>query len=354
MDTMALPAERLIDWKVARAVGARVAGPGPPFSAVQRAKLREDFAELVPQAESLVESFTGLNPGRARSRPWVMSRADWVGANLRGFELVLEPLARKVEAQRSPGGLTGVRRAALGAQLGVLLGYLGRRVLGQYDLFLPPDDDGLLYFVGPNVASVERKFDFPERDFRLWLSLHEVAHRVQFGGVPWLRGHLSGLVDSYLSTVDLDPKHLVESLKRAVAEVRKGDPAWRGMGWVFLLMTPDQRDLFRKMQAVMTLLEGHGNFVMDAVGNRRIRGGETFRRRLAERRNRHGVERAVQKAIGLDVKIRQYDQGERFVARVVDEVGMQGFNRVWDEAANLPTLEEVRRPEAWVARVTRS
>lgn len=343
-------AERLVDWRTARGVGERVAGTGRSLSPLERARIAEDFGELVPEAESLVATFTGLRPEGSRSRAWVMTRGEWVGANLRGFEQVIEPLAEKVLDGRREGAMGSFRRKALGAQVGGLLGYLAHKVLGQYDLFLPPDDDGLLYFVGSNVVAVEREHSFPERDFRLWLSLHEVAHRVQFGGVPWLRGHVSGLVDTYLSTIDLDPKRLLDSLRRAVEEVRSGTE-WRGFGWVFLLMNPEQRDTFRRMQAVMTLLEGHGNFVMDSVGKPRIRGISSFRRRLRERRRRRGVERALQKAIGFDVKARQYDMGERFVATVVDRVGMEGFNRVWEGPANLPRLEELTAPERWVQRV---
>ncbi len=351
METMTLAAERLVDWRAARLVGVRVAGAGPQMSAVQRARMAEDFAELVPQAESMVASFTQLEPGERRARPWAMTREEWLGANLRAFERVLEPFARKVLTDSPESALAEIRRKTLGAQIGGLLGYLGHKVLGQYDLFAPPDDEGVLYFVGPNVAGVERRYRFPPREFRLWISLHEVAHRVQFAGVPWLRGHLSNLVDSYLSSVEVDPKRLVEGLRRAVEQVRSGDAEWRGWGWIFLLMTPEQRDMFRRMQAAMSLLEGHGNFVMDAVARDHIPGFATFKRRLQERRNRAGVEKAFQKAIGFDTKVRQYDMGERFVAEVVGRVGMSGFNRVWEQASNLPTLEEVGRPEAWVARV---
>ncbi len=351
MEIMTLAAERLVDWRAARLVGVRVAGAGPQMSAVQRARMAEDFAELVPQAESMVASFTQLEPGERRARPWAMTREEWLGANLRAFERVLEPFARKVLTDSPESALAEIRRKTLGAQIGGLLGYLGHKVLGQYDLFTPPDDEGVLYFVGPNVAGVERRYRFPPREFRLWISLHEVAHRVQFAGVPWLRGHLSNLVDSYLSSVEVDPKRLVEGLRRAVEQVRSGDAEWRGWGWIFLLMTPEQRDMFRRMQAAMSLLEGHGNFVMDAVARDHIPGFATFKRRLQERRNRAGVEKAFQKAIGFDTKVRQYDMGERFVAEVVGRVGMSGFNRVWEQASNLPTLEEVGRPEAWVARV---
>jgi coenzyme F420 biosynthesis associated uncharacterized protein len=284
-----------------------------------------------------------------------MTRDEWLRANLRAFERVLEPFAQKVFAvertTERTAALAELRRKTLGVQIGGLLGYLSHKVLGQYDLFAPPDDEGVLYFVGPNVVGVERKHGFPERDFRLWLSLHEVAHRVQFAGVPWLRGHLSGLVDSYLGSVELDPKRLLESLKRAAQEVRSGATEWRGLGWLFLMMSPEQRDLFRRMQAVMSLLEGHANFVMDAVARDRIPEVATFKARLHERRNRGGMEKAFQKAIGFDSKVRQYETGERFVAEVVERVGMGGFNRVWERDSNLPTLQEIGRPDAWVARV---
>jgi coenzyme F420 biosynthesis associated uncharacterized protein len=351
METMTLAAERLVDWRIAATAGTRVAGSGPHLSAIERARLAEDFAELVPQAESMVATFTRMEPGDRQARAWSMTREEWLRANLRAFERVLEPFAQKVLSTSPENALAEIRRKTLGVQIGGLLGYLSHKVLGQYDLFAPPDDEGVLYFVGPNVVGVERKYGFPERDFRLWLSLHEVAHRVQFAGVPWLRGHLSGLVDSYLGSVELDPKRLLQSLKRAVAEVRGGDAEWRGFGWLFLMMTPEQRETFRRMQAVMSLLEGHGNFVMDAVARSRIPSVTTFKRKLHERRNRGGMEKAFQKAIGFDTKVRQYDMGERFVADVVDRVGMGGFNRVWQNESNLPTLEEIGRPDAWVARV---
>jgi coenzyme F420 biosynthesis associated uncharacterized protein len=348
---MPLAAEKLIDWRTARAVGEQIAGKGTSLSPVERATLVEDFGEVVPEAESLVREFTGLSAGEYRARPWVMTRAQWLSANLRGFERILGPFAEKVVSNRPDGALAGVRRNVLAAQVGGLLGYLGHRVLGQYDLFLPADDEGLIYFVGPNVAGVENKFGFPRRDFRLWLSLHEVAHRLQFGGAPWLRGYLMGLMDTYLNTVEIDPGWLTQSLKRAIDEVRSGRAEYRGLGWIFLLMTPEQRQMVRQMQAMMSLLEGHGNFIMDQVSHGRVESAEVFRQTLHERRTKAGVEKAFQKAIGFDVKVRQYAQGERFVADVVRSAGMEVFNRVWGGPASLPTLEEIGQPEHWVARV---
>lgn len=348
---MTLAAEKLVDWRTAARVGRRVAGSGGPLTPVQRARLSEDFAEIVPEAEGRVEEFTRLSPGAYRSRPWVMTRNQWLQANLRGFERILEPVATKMLAGRSDGALATVRRAVLGAQLGGLLGYLGHRVLGQYDVFLPPDDDGLIYFVGANVVGIERKFRFPGRQFRLWISLHEVTHRVQFGRAPWLRAHLQGLMDSYLDSMELDPGWLLERLRNAVEEVRNGSAEYRGFGWVFMLMTSDQRDMVRRMQAMMSLLEGHGNYVMDRVSVDLIPSAARFRRMMHERRTRPGVEKAFQRAIGFDVKVRQYDVGQRFVAKTVEQVGMEGFNRVWEGPASLPTMDEIERPEAWVARV---
>lgn len=349
--TMSFAAERLVDWGVARTTGARVSGSGPPLGSIDRAQLFEDFAEVVPEAESMVSSFTGLRAGTGRTRPWVMSRRQWIDANLRGFERILDPFARTVLGDRPEGPLAGARRMTLGMQIGGLLGYLGRRVLGQYDVFLPPDDDGLIYFVGPNVAALERRFGFPEREFRLWLSLHEVAHRVQFGGTPWLRGYLAAMLDEYLGALELDPKLLIETIRQSVDEARTNRAELHGLGWMFLFMTPDQRELVRRMQAVMSLLEGHSTFVMNHVAGDRVPEAPAFHRTLTERRTRRGMEKMFQKAIGFDAKTRQYGMGERFVGEVVGRVGMEGFNRVWERADHLPSMAEIQSPEAWVARV---
>ena len=346
--SMGSNAARLVDWSTAAEVGRRVGGPGPQLRAIDRARMREDLAEIVPHAESLVSEFTGLPEGGFRSRAWVMSRGEWVGRNLQGLQRMLEPLARRILA--ASRHRSDLRRKALGAQIGGLLGYVSRKVLGQYDVFLPPDDEGLLYFVGPNLAEAERRFGLPPHDFRLWVALHEVTHRVQFAGAPWIRQYLSGLVDAYLDTVQLDTRQLIEQLKRAAQEARAGGE-WRGAGALFLLMTPEQRDLFRKMQATMSLLEGHASFVMNSVAVGRVRDLERMRRGLKERRRAGGVERVFQRAIGFESKIRQYDVGEVFVRSAVERAGMDGFNVVWRREEHLPTIEEVASPERWLARV---
>jgi coenzyme F420 biosynthesis associated uncharacterized protein len=346
--SMGSQAARLADWDTALQIGKRVSGPGVPVPAVERARMREDFAELVPHAETLITSFSGLGVEGFRSRAWVMSRGEWIRANLDGLQRLIEPLAARVMADKA--GRASYKRKAMGAQAGALLGYVGKRVLGQYDVFVPPDDQGLLYFVGPNVAEVERTFGLPARDFRLWIAIHEVTHRVQFGAAPWLRDHLAGMIDTYLGSVSLDSKDLMNQLKRAADEAKEGVDL-RGMGMLFLILTPAQRELVMTLQGIMSLLEGHASFVMNEVGREHVAEVDRMRRTLARRRKSSNVERTFQKAIGFEQKVRQYDAGERFVREAVRLAGQDAFNLVWARPDNLPSLAEISDPAAWVARV---
>lgn len=349
--SMGSPAARLGDWDLAEQVGRRVAGPGPSIDGVGRARMREDLAELVPYSEDLIAAFTGLSVEGFRSRAWVMSRGEWIRQNLGGLQRLIEPLAERITASRPRRA--ELSRKVLGLQTGALLGYVSRRVLGQYDVFLPPDDEGLLYFVGPNVAEAEQRYSLPPRDFRLWIALHEVTHRVQFGACEWLKGELQGLVDAYLDTISLDPRELAAQLRRAAEEARSGGD-WRGMGAIFLMLSPAQRELFARMQALMSLLEGHASFVMNEVARGRVADVDRMRRALSARRRASGIEKSFQKAIGFEQKVKQYDAGERFVRDAVGSVGMEGLNRVWSAPESLPTLEEIREPGRWLARVAGS
>lgn len=343
---------RLVDWEAASRSARRFTGSAVPVTPAERAHLAEDVAEVVSNADKLVADFTGLSlkDGPA-SRPWVMTRGEWIDQNLRGFEQLLEPVARKLLKGSGGSGSGALRRRVLAFQFGAILGYLARKVLGQYDLFVPPDDRDLIYFVGPNIVELERKHRFPKRDFRLWLALHEVTHRLQFEGVPWLRGYVGGLVNSYLETIELDAGKLLQRLRQALDEMREGGVQHRDLGILFALMSPEQRETFQRMQALMSLLEGHGNFVMESLSEGRVRGADRMQRTLQQRRRQQGWGRVVQRAVGLDVKVRQYDQGARFVAEVSSLAGAEGFARVWERPENLPTLEEIARPHDWVQRV---
>ena len=174
----------------------------------------------------------------------------------------------------------------------------------------------------------------------MWIAIHEVTHRVQFGSATWLRGYLAGQVDEYLGSIQLDSGQMMEQLKRAAAEARTGGD-WRGMGGVFLLLSPEQREMFKRMQALMSLLEGHASYVMNEVARDHVNDVDRMRRALSARRKASSLERTMQKAIGFEQKIRQYDTGEHFVRTIVDRAGMSTFNLVWRSPDDLPTLDEI-------------
>ncbi len=347
--TMGSAAAQLADWRTAVDVGKRIAGPGPHVSHPDRARMREELGALVVQAETLVTDFTGLEVTGFRSRAWAMGRGDWIRQNLGGLQRVLEPLAERMIAKRPDR--PAFARKTMGGEIGAVVGYVSRRVLGQFDVFLPPDDDGLIYFVGPNLVEVEQRFGLSPRDFRLWVSIHEVTHRVQFSSAPWLRGYLLDLVNEYLRSVSLEPGDLLDQLKRAVEQV-KGGADVRGPGGLLLLLTPEQREVFERTQGMMSLLEGHASFVMNEVARDHVADLPRMERALKQRRSVTGIEKRVQRAIGFDQKVRQYDAGERFVRQVVRQAGQDTLNLVFSAPSALPSAAEIAEPVRWLQRVT--
>jgi coenzyme F420 biosynthesis associated uncharacterized protein len=343
-------AARLADWDVAVRTARQISGSGPKVSHAERAAMREQLTQQVERAEGLVAEHTGIRVGGFRSRAWVMGRGDWTRQNLKGLQRAIEPLARRI-AERRPSTTAEkhtIARKALGVQVGGLLGYVSRRVMGQVDVFLPPDDDGLIYFIGPNLVEVERTFSLSPADFRLWVAIHEVTHRVQFSGAPWLRAEMMRMIDAYLQSVQLETKELMEQLGRAVEELRPGGGA---PGGILRMLTPEQRELFHRTQAVMSLLEGHASYVMNVVAKDVVEDLPRLQAALARRRAVGGFEKRLQRVIGFDQKVAQYDAGERFVGSVVERIGMPGFNLVWSEPGNMPRPGEIDEPDRWIARV---
>ncbi len=357
----------LVDWQLAERVAgwalARRSLPG-----YRPGALEDDFAELTAEAETLVAAATGLRaPSPARAR--VTDRQGWVSANVASIQRLLGPTLRKVEDRRRsapalsvagvqarlPAPLAGLGRSAGGAQIGLVLAWLSTRVLGQYDLLLTDelvDDQDLVYYVGPNVVSVESRYGFPPRQFRLWLALHEVTHRCQFTAVPWLRDHFLSLVDTGLEPMVGDPHHLAEALRRAAGEVRAGRSPLEDAGLLGLVASPEQLEALQRIQALMSLLEGHGDVTMDRAGAASVPGAERFSRVLRERREQvRGPARLLQQVLGLEAKLRQYREGEEFIRAVEQAGGTDLFNRVWRGPEWLPTLAEIRSPGDWVARV---
>lgn len=342
----------LIDWRTASAVGRSLTGSGPTLTSDDRVSMRADLASAVDESLGLAGAAAGLEPSGPAPRAWTMSRGEWIDANFRSLERTIEPMVvRTIAAQ---GGRRGgnLRSHTIAAQIGGLFGYVSRKVLGQFDPFLPPDDEGLIYFVGPNVAEAERHFGFDRADFRVWIALHEVTHRLQFSAAPWLRGHILTSIDSYLSMTQLDLRRTAENLARAASELRAGGEM-KTLGMVYALMTPEQRKLFHRMQATMSLVEGHASWVMNSAGRGRLATLPAMQEAMRSRRSIGSLERTFQQAVGFDHKMRQYGTGERFVTSVIERAGVVAFNAVWETPGNLPTTEEIAEPELWLARVHR-
>jgi coenzyme F420 biosynthesis associated uncharacterized protein len=351
----------LVSWDTAARVASRVGRPRETFTDYERCSLETDFQELTALAEELVEAETGLRSAAGPARPRVADREQWVGANVASFQRLLRPVIDKLGAKvRTSGRWSPVpvqlSRHATGAELGLLLGWMSTRVLGQYDQLLieeeKPEEQDIVYYVGPNILAMERRHGFPPREFRLWLALHEVTHRVQFTGVPWMRGHFLALVDRAVSGIDPDPKQLIQALRRSVDAIRAGRNPLDDGGLITLVASPDQFEAIQEIGGMMSLLEGHGDVTMDRAGADRIPSAGRFGEVLRQRRRQRGVGKAVSVLVGLDAKMRQYEQGERFIAAVEEEGGSALFARVWEGPEWLPSWSEIRHPERWVARAT--
>ena len=217
---------------------------------------------------------------------------------------------------------------------------------------------GRLLLVAPNIVHVERELDVDPHDFRLWVCLHEETHRTQFTAVPWLRDHIESEIQEFLAQTDVDPATLLERIREAAQSFVGARPEGEeseGRSLVEIVQTPAQREILARLTAVMSLLEGHADYVMDGVGPDVVPSVAEIREKFQKRRASGAgrLDQALRKLLGLDAKLRQYRDGERFVRAVVDEVGMDGFNRIWTSPNTLPTKTEIAKPADWIARVHR-
>src|ERR1700759_2689535 len=357
----------MIDWDVAVSTGVRLARPGPQVSLAEARQTVAELRELSMAVERPVREVTKLQSKVAPGKVAVVDRAGWIRGNVDGFRVVLDPLAeqlRQPPPAASAGGLAmGVGSRISGAQAGLILSYLSSRVLGQYELFLPPgtgesgeEPVGRLTLVAPNIVMVERELQVNPRDFRRWVCLHEETHRVQFTSVPWLRAYVQDQMSEFLLASELDPGAIFNRL-RAAAEavagaVRGGDG---GESLVEAVQTPPQREVLARLTALMPLVEGHGDYVMDAVGPQVVPSVAEIREKFNTRRRTAGrVEQTIRRLLGIDLKMKQYAEGARFVRTVVDAIGMDGFNRVWDSPETIPTMAETHARRAWITRVAAS
>ena len=382
----------MIDWDVAISTGTRFARQGPQVSLADARAVVAELRGLTAVVQQPVRELTGLTSQGSVGPVAVVDRPGWIKANVGGFRVVLEPLAEQL-AERSnalpaAGSVFGaIGSRATGMQAGLLLAYLSSRVLGQYELFLPPDEGGAppangangtsangtavstgadgngangsvagvgrLTLVAPNIVMVERELGVDPHDFRRWVCLHEETHRVQFTSVPWLRGYVQGMMTEFLLASDLDAGAIFERMRSAataVADAVRGADGADSL--VEAMQTPQQRALLDKLTAVMTLVEGHGDYVMDAVGPQVVPTVADIREKFSQRRGSAGrMEQILRRILGIDLKMKQYEQGSVFVATVVAEAGMAGFNKVWTSPETLPTRAEIENPGEWLERV---
>ncbi|AVZ74500.1 coenzyme F420 biosynthesis-associated protein [Streptomyces lunaelactis] len=364
----------MVDWNLAVATATRFVRPGPDVSRDEARAVVAELRRHAKASEEHVRAFTRMIPEGSQPQDTpvlVVDRAGWVRANVAGFRELLKPLLDKMQERRSgsPGGaLVGaVGGKVTGVELGMLLSFLASRVLGQYETFAPATRElpagghggGRLLLVAPNIVHVERELEVDPHDFRLWVCLHEETHRTQFTGVPWLRDHLEGEIQSFLGETEVDPMTVLERFREAAQSLSgarpEGEENESGRSIVELVQTPAQREILSRLTAVMSLLEGHADYVMDGVGPDVVPSVAEIREKFQQRRARGAsrLDQALRKLLGLDAKLRQYRDGERFVRSVVEGVGMDGFNRVWTSPNTLPTKAEIAKPADWIARVHR-
>ncbi|MFC7341115.1 zinc-dependent metalloprotease [Saccharopolyspora griseoalba] len=335
--------------------------PGPEVPREHAEEAVRSLRRFSVEAESHVRETTGLGRDLPIAEGDVVDRPSWVRGAAFGLSELTGAAMSAVDSRGMHGedllGQLGARSA--GVQAGVVLAYLGGKVLGQFDPYgesRTPGQKGRLLLVAPNIVAAQRALGVPADDFLMWVCLHESTHRLQFNAVPWLREHFAESLGELLGQLEGGTGELLTRLPQVLREARtrSGEDASSPgvMGVLELLQTPEQRAAFDHIIAISTLLEGHADHVMDAVGPQVVPSVATIRSRFTDRRKGGGLlDRILRSLLGVDAKIQQYAQGAAFTRHVVGRVGMDGFNAVWTSPEALPTRAEITAPETWISRV---
>jgi coenzyme F420 biosynthesis associated uncharacterized protein len=347
----------LIDWDIVRRTSLQ-SSQSAQAPVRNRVAAREQYTEMVRRSEPLIANYLRVDLPQPIERIAVMDRREWLEANINSFTDLfgfIEEIYQRNASQQSLGAAlsAGVNRRMMSVQVGILLGVLARKVLGQYDLSLlaPEPTSGALYFVEPNIDRLQRELKLDPYDFRLWIALHETTHAYEFEAFPWVRDHFNSLLHRYFDTVNEQLQNLKGGLGPIIGRILEN---WgQGQHWMEMLQTPVQRELFRELQALMSLVEGFSNHIMNAIGKQVLPNFEEIERRIEARKgSKTLLELLFNRITGMDLKLQQYQQGQQFVDTVVERHGIQFLLMAWQRAENLPTLEEIRNPERWIARMS--
>ncbi len=352
------PDQGLIDWEHARSLAITM-NRAASLTSVERQRLDTYYTQLVDKAIPVVADYVGIQLPHSAVSTHAFDRVDWINANIDAFRDMLAPFEALAhdEAQQNAGAqmMANLNRRVVSFEVGILLGYLSRRVLGQYDIALlgrEQIDTGKLYYVEPNIRHIEASLGLPAEDFRMWLALHETTHVFEFEGFPWVRPYFNGMLEEYFGYLKEDAALLGQGLKnlKIFAErVRSGES---GSSWIEHLMNEQQRDLFNRMQTMMSVIEGYSNHVMNAVGRQLLADYEPISRKFEHRQaNRSQAEVLFAKLTGLDMKMEQYRLGEEFIDAIAARRGHAFAVRVWEGPEMLPTPGELRNPNLWIERI---
>lgn len=340
-----------VNWEIAGQIARAVAGAGKPGPAAGPSE-RELFEADCRAAELRVAQLTGLEPTTA-SETMVVDRVQWADLNLSSFAPLIDRLAVRIGGQMQTPAPAGIMNALgpflLGVQVGFLAGYLSRRVLGQYDLCYPAQQQGRLYFVYPNIVEVEQELQVDPKQFRMWIAIHEVTHQLQFQSVPWTREYFTGLVNRYIDGAEIDAGEVVERL-RGLSDPENLEKLLQNPDQLLpMLMTSEQQTVVDEIQAFMSVLEGYAEWTMNVVGKELLSEFDKMREGVARRRvERSSAERMLEQLLGLDLKREQYRAGEKFIQQIAEA---DRLKLLWEGPQNIPTLQELHDPPKWLSRV---